>query len=152
MQEMLVVLHNVSSVQRLIDFVKVAYNLDIKYVIVTKIGGVAAQAGVPDANKLAYKMNKSFIVLPDLKDAIELFSPDSVILISQQAEKEFSASLIEGKKKVMLVFPGSESGFTKLELSLGENYRLPMFKGEVPPVASLAVISYMLRGEEFKKE
>lgn len=152
MPEIFVVLHNVSSVQRLLDFTKLAFNLEIKYVIVTKIGGIAAQAGVADASKLAYKLNKSFIVLPDLKDAIELFSPDAVVLISQQADKVFSPSVIANKKRVMLIFPGMESGFSKMEQSLGDVYKLPIFKGEVPPVASLAVISYMLSGEEFKKD
>ncbi|BCU70603.1 RecB-family nuclease [Stygiolobus caldivivus] len=152
MPEIFVVLHNVSSVQKLIDFVKFAFNLDIKYVIVTKIGGVAAQAGVPEASKLAYRMNKTFLVLPDLKDAIELFVPDSTILISQQFDRDFSPDVIKSKKRIMLVFPGIEAGFTKIEQSFGETYKLPLFKGEVPPVASLALISYMLSGEEFKKE
>ncbi|MFP3225391.1 MAG: RecB-family nuclease [Sulfolobaceae archaeon] len=152
MVELIIVLHNVSSSQKLIDFAKLAFQLNIKHLVVTKVGGVAAQAGLAEVSKIAYKLNKSFLIFPDLKDAIDLLSPDAVYLITQQAKKEISQREFENKKRIMLVFSGLESGFNKLELSLGEAYKLPNFTSDLPATAMLAVLtSCIISGEEFKK-
>lgn len=142
--ELLIVLHNVSSTQRIIDFAKLAFNLNINYFIITKVGGVGAQAGIPEVSKLAYKNNKPFIVLPDLKDAIELFRPDTVYLFTQSAEKSFNKDLLKDKNRVMMVFSGNESGFNKLELNLGEPVKLEGINSEISSVALAAIIAYCI--------
>ncbi|BFI75296.1 RecB-family nuclease [Sulfurisphaera ohwakuensis] len=145
--ELFIVLHNISSTQRIIDFAKLIFNLNINHFIVTKVGGVAAQAGVPEVSKLAYKNNKSFIILPDLKDAIEIFKPEVVYLFTQSAEKTFTKDLLKDKSRVMLVFPGNESGFNKLELNLGEPVKIEGLSNEISPVALVGIVAYCLINE-----
>ena len=145
--ELFLVLHNVSSTQRIIDFAKLAFNMNINYFIITKVGGVGAQAGIPEVSKLAYKNNKPFIVLPDLKDAIELFKPDSVLIFTQTAEKTFSKDLIKDKNRVMLVFSGSEVGFNKLELNLGEPVKIEGLNGEISSVALAGIVVYCIMND-----
>jgi len=145
--ELFLVLHNVSSTQRIIDFAKLAFNMNINYFIITKVGGVGAQAGIPEVSKLAYKNNKPFIVLPDLKDAIELFKPDGVFIFTQTAEKTFSKDLIKDKNRVMLVFSGSEAGFNKLELNLGEPVKIEGLNNEISSVALAGIVVYCIMND-----
>lgn len=121
MAKLIPVLHNVTSAQKLIDFAKLVFSLNINYLVATKVGGVASNVGVPEVNKLAFKLGKTFISLPDLKDAIELLSPDLVILLTSQAQKILETQVFNDKNKIMLVFSGIENGFSKIDLSLGEN-------------------------------
>jgi len=135
-------LHNIASYQRLMDFSKAVFNFDIKYFIITKVSGTAAQTGIPDLSKVAFKQGKSFIVLPDLKDAIELLQPDTVYLLLNNTDKELQPDSIDSNKKILIVFSGIESGFTKIEQSLGEMVRLPKIKLDIGPVASLGALLY----------
>jgi SpoU rRNA methylase family enzyme len=137
-------LHNIASYQRLMDFSKAAFNFDIKYFVITKVSGTAAQTGIPDLSKIAFKQGKSFIVLPDLKDAIELLQPDSVYLLTNNSDKELHPDNIDTNKKILIVFSGIESGFTKVEQSLGETVRFPKIKSDIGPVASLGALLYCI--------
>ncbi len=139
---MILVLHNVTSTQRLIDTARIAFDNDAMFVV-TKPGGTAAQAGIPEVSKLAYRMGKPFLVLPELKDAIELLSPEKVFLISNSGRKLTGDDL---KGKVMVVLPGTESGFTKFELTLGEQVSVTDGKvSENNPVVSASLLFYCLR-------
>ncbi|AAY80034.1 RecB-family nuclease [Sulfolobus acidocaldarius] len=150
MAKLIPVLHNVTSAQKLIDFAKLVFSLNINYLVATKVGGVASNVGVPEVNKLAFKLGKTFISLPDLKDAIELLSPDLVILLTSQAQKILETQVFNDKNKIMLVFSGIENGFSKIDLSLGENYKLRNIDVEISPIASIAVIHSCILHEEFK--
>ncbi|AEB96129.1 MAG: RecB-family nuclease [Metallosphaera sp.] len=138
--EIVVGLHNVTSSQRLLDFAKLAFSLNIKKLLITKVGGTAAQAGIPDVGRLALKYNKSLIILPDLKDAVELFSPSKIYLFSPYAEKEIEPGSIQ--ENSILIFPGIENGFTKIEQSLGEHVTLRSMKIDVGPIPYASAILY----------
>ncbi len=145
MVEYFVVLHNVTGMQRLIEFVKTAFNFnDIRHVIVTKVGGTAAQAGIPEISKLAFKLNRSLIILPDLKDAIELFTPDDVYLISQYATEEINVEDIKNKKRVMFVISGIESDFSSVEKGLGNYVKISNLNKEASPIALLTALFYCI--------
>ena len=146
--ELFIVLHNVTSTQRIIDFAKLVFNMNgVNYFIITKAGGVGAQAGIPEVSKLAYKNNKPFIVLPDLRDAIELFRPESIFIFTQMAEKIFTKDLIRDKNRVMLIFSGSEAGFNKLELSLGEAVRVEGLSNDISSVALAGIVVYCIMSD-----
>ncbi|AWR99463.1 RecB-family nuclease [Metallosphaera hakonensis] len=135
-----VVLHNVTSSQRLVDFAKLVFGLNVKRFVVTKVSGTAAQAGIPDVGRLALKNNKSLIVLPDLKDAVELLAPKKVYLFSPFAQVEIESSDIQGES--MIVFAGIENGFTKIEQSLGDHVTLKSMKVDAGPVAYASAVLY----------
>ncbi|AAK40603.1 exonuclease [Saccharolobus solfataricus] len=126
MKELYFGLHNLTSNQRLLDFSKLAFNVKyVKYLVLTKVGGTAAQSGVPEVNKLAFKYNKPILVLPELKDAIELLKPEITLLVSQNAEKQIDFNDMIKHDKILIVFSGLEGGgFNKIEQSLGEYVRI----------------------------
>lgn len=139
---MILVLHNVTSTQRLVDTARLAFQNDVMFVV-TKAGGTAAQAGVPEASKLAYKLGKPFLVLPDLKDAVDLLSPDKVFLVTNSSQKKLLEEDLKGK--AMVVVSGAENGFSKFDLSLGESVRLSDVDVDQNPVVQASLLFYCLR-------
>ncbi|NON62135.1 RecB-family nuclease, partial [Acidianus sp. RZ1] len=140
MSNVLIGLHNVTSSQRLVEFVKTAFSFNIKSIVITRVSGTAAQSGIPEIGKIAFKEGKSLIILPDLKDAIEVIRPDSIFLISQSAEMEFNLKNIENKSLIYIVFSGSEGGFSRIEQSMGTLTKIPRLNREIPPVALLSIL------------
>jgi SpoU rRNA methylase family enzyme len=128
----------------LIDFAKIAYSSKIiNYLVLTKVGGVAAQAGIPEVNRFAIKLGKSLIVLPELRDAIELLGPKKVFLVSGKGEKNISEIEIKNFEKVMIVIPGNELGFSKIEETMGENIKIDEISPtEIGPVGILSILLY----------
>ena len=149
--EIIPVLHNVSSVQRLVDSARIAYALDYKTFIATKVYGGAAQSGVGEAMRLALKLNRSFIVLPDLKDAIDLFTPERVLLVTHAYAKRLvrpdtdflgeAASL----GRILLVVSGTEPEFSPGELKLGEPLYLEGVNQRLGPAGELSLLLYYLK-------
>jgi len=142
------VLHNVSSVQRVTDFARLAYSLGYDTVVVSKAYGGAAQAGVPEAMRIALREGKSLLVLPDLADAVELLSPTSVILVThdyaeERVDPSSLPSLLGGPS--LIVFSGSDPDFSAGELKLATTR--VYFKGvsRLGAVAEAALALYHAR-------
>ncbi|MCG2880753.1 MAG: RecB-family nuclease [Vulcanisaeta sp.] len=113
------VIHNPASVQKLLDAVKASLGFGVRTVVITKAVGAAAQQGVPEAFRMAMKVGASLIVLPDIKDAIELLRPDAVYLLSTRGEP-----MGELSGKVLLIVQASDQQFTPSELSLGRQVKV----------------------------
>ncbi|TRM77765.1 exonuclease [Sulfolobus sp. A20-N-F8] len=147
MKELYLGLHNITSTQRLIDFSRLAFSIPhIKYLIITKVGGTAAQSGIPEVSKIAFRQNKAVIVLPDLKDAIDLLQPDTTLLISQNAEKTLDFTEIYNYGKIFVVFPGIDNnGFSKIDQSLGNYVKMLDNASDLGPVslASFFLCKYL---------
>jgi len=115
-----VVIHDVSSNNRLMDFVKevLAYKKYINMVIISRPTGGAAQYGVPEASKLLFKHDIKFAIIPDLTDLHELFSEEfSIIQFTKNYGKEFKdLDDLKIDNNILLIFSGSETGFSKNEL------------------------------------
>lgn len=144
---LVVVVNNISSPQRLIDVAKVVYNSGISNIIkafvLTRVGGNVIQSGIPEVSKLAYRLGKSLVILPTLNDAIEVFTPTNVFLVSKSPDSLLLEDL-ELSDDVMLVFSGSDSGFTKNELALGRQVYFKGFNQLVSPVAEVALALYLI--------
>ncbi len=150
MGKVIVVLHNVYSVQRVIEMAKLVYGLGFDTLIVSKAQSAAAQSGVPDAQKLALKKNKNFFYLADLPDVLELFKPELVLMF---VPKEYASEAYNPKqvievlnqgKNVVLVFGGSEPGLTKRELELGKPVFLEHVNEDIGPVGYASIALYEL--------
>jgi len=147
--EVIVVLHDVSSVQRIHDVAKLVYGFGDRYLfVISKPSGAAAQIGVPEISRTAYKNNKPLLVLPDIRDAIELLKPRQIFTISYKYGETINMDTIEYDEPLMIIVSGSEAGLSKEEAYLGKPVRLPT-NDDVGPVASLAILMYIL--EEKKK-
>jgi len=141
--EIFITLNNVSSHQRLLDAVKVVLsssNPFIKAFVITRASGMAAQAGIPEATKLSYRAGKPLIVLPTMKDAIELLKPSKVLIYFESEDSAvFSEALITSENRVMFVVDGSDGGYLRSDLGFGDLVRFPGFRNQLPPSASIAL-------------
>lgn len=134
------VAHAPTSVQRLEDLAKLAFGFGepVKGLIVTKPSGAAAQIGVPEVSKMAYKLDKEFLVFPDLGDAIDLLKPQKVYTVSKDYGKRVRE--LEGGELVLLVVGATEPGLSKLEASKGEAVYPETVEGEIGPIGAAALL------------
>lgn len=144
--EVIPVLHNVSSVQRLVDAARLAYGLGLRLFAATKVYGAAAQSGVPEAMRVALRSNGGFLVLQDLHDALEVFKPDVVLLVSYSHAREtidpLNPPVYDGR--VLVVFNGSEPDFSASEAALGKPVYFRGLSGRLGPIAEAALLLYGL--------
>jgi len=144
-----VVLHNVHSASKTIETAQVVYGLGFSNFIVSKAEGSAAQAGVPDANRLAMKMKQNFIVLPDLKDVLEVLNIGYPLLITSPVltKDQLDLNQLSERKKsgerIAIILSGSSSSFSRKEMDLGECRSLDA-RVDIGPAGTAAIILYAL--------
>ncbi|MFW9954350.1 MAG: RecB-family nuclease [Candidatus Thorarchaeota archaeon] len=149
-KNLFVVLHNVHSVSRVVETAQVVYGLDYQNFIVTRAEGSAAQSGVPDANRLAMKLNHNFMVLPDLKDALELLQIEKpIMIVSPVLTKErLDLAALENRarsgEKIIIALSGSNSSFSRKEMDLGECYSIDAAI-DIGPAGTAAIILHALK-------
>ncbi|MCE4628340.1 MAG: RecB-family nuclease [Desulfurococcales archaeon] len=141
------VLHNVSSVQRVVDAARIAYSLGYETLVITKPYGGAAQSGVPEAMRIALRQGKRLVVLPDLGDAVELLRPDDVILVTRDYAEESLDPLSPPPLKglTLLVVSGGEPEFSAQEARLGRRVYLEGAPGKIGATGELSIILYSYR-------
>jgi SpoU rRNA methylase family enzyme len=144
-----VILHNVHSASKTIETAQVVYALGFSNYVVSKAEGSAAQSGVPDANRLAIKMKQNFMVLPDLKDVLDLFNFDYILLITspklvkEHIDMDQLAQRTLTGEKIAIIVSGSNSSFSRKEMDLGDSKSLEA-KVDLGPSGSIAIILYSL--------
>ncbi len=148
---LVVVIHNVSSVHRVTEFAKLIAGLGLKYVIYTKVTGAAAQQGIPEAFKIAAKQGSTILVLPDITDVYELIRPERTYFLVTETTHERQAvrlvdiideilSLTGQGKKIVLVVNGSDLPFTPRETQGG--ILVKVLNARLPSTAVLALALY----------
>jgi SpoU rRNA methylase family enzyme len=148
-----VVLHNVHSASKTVETAQVVYGLGFSNFVVSKAEGSAAQAGVPDANRLAMKMKQNFMVLPDLKDVLEVLSTERPLLIvspmltKERLDLEQLSELTKSGERVVIVLSGSTSSFSRKEMDLGECRSLDA-RVDIGPAGTAAILLYALSTKE----
>ncbi|MFX0108604.1 MAG: RecB-family nuclease [Candidatus Hodarchaeota archaeon] len=144
-----VVLHDVHAVSKVLDTAQVVYGLGFKNFVVSKAEGSAAQTGVPEANRLALKMKGRFIVLPTLSDVVEVLGVDRPILITSPVLKKEKLDIsnlgkrVTSEERVVIVFSGSSSSFSRKEMDMGECFSLDA-RVDIGPAGSAAVVLHGL--------
>ncbi len=124
---MIVVYHDVHSVAKLTEIYKVVKAFDVDLFVISRAQGGAAQSGIPEINVRAFMDGIKLLVVPDLKDAIELLKPERVIILSSRAEKPLERL----EKGDMLVVTGTEPDVSKYD-SIGElRYVEPKELGDI---------------------
>ncbi len=139
MAKLMLAIYTVSSVQRLLDFIKTVYVYGIGVPVVIKPIGAAAQVGIPEAHKVAYKSGRPLIVLPDIKDLAEVIGLNEVLLVSEKG------SLLEIRSlsldhAVAIVFHGGDGDFTRSEAQYGKPVWFKEIPPKLPPVAQATVL------------
>jgi SpoU rRNA methylase family enzyme len=144
-----IVLHNVHSASKTLETAQVVYGLGYQNYVVSKAEGSAAQSGVPDANRLAIKMKRNFMVLPDLPVVLDTLDFDYVLLIpSPKLTKTRldAGNILErlrAGERIAVVLSGSTSSFSRKEMDLGENSALQA-EVDIGPSGTAAVILHTL--------
>jgi SpoU rRNA methylase family enzyme len=140
------VVHNVSSVQRLVDVARLVYGFDIGLLVASKVYGAAAQSGIPEVMRLAFKSNKSFLVLPDIGDVLELLKPDVTLIVTFDYAGElidpFNPPVYNGR--VLVVFNGGEPDFSAGEVRFGKPIYIKGVPRRIGVVAEASIILYSL--------
>lgn len=148
-QNVFVVLHNVHAVSKVMETAQVVYGLGFQNFIVSRAEGSAAQTGVPDANRMAIKMKRTFMVLPDLQDVIELLEVErpllvvSPVLTRERLDLADLSKTVNSDKKTVVVLSGSNSSFSRKEMDLGECKSLDA-QIDIGPAGTASVILYAL--------
>ncbi len=142
-----VVLHNVHAVSKVSETAQVVYGFGFHNFAVSKAEGSAAQSGVPDANRFALKMKRSFMVLPSLNDVKETLDVEQPLLITSpvltKTPIDFGklSESIENGDRIVIVLSGSNSSFSRKEMDQGECVSLPS-QIDIGPSGTAAVILY----------
>ena len=150
LNDVFVVLHNVHSLQRVIELAKITYGLGYSSFIVSKAVGTAAQVGVPEAQKIAFKCGGRLVFVADLTDAVDLLHPDVIYLFAPKPygrvpydSGDVLDHLADGSS-VMLVFGGLEPGLSSKDLSMGFSTYLDV-PGDIGSIGSASIVLYQLR-------
>lgn len=142
MAEIIVVVYNISSLPRLIEFAKVAYGFGVRRLAVARVFGSAAQQ-IGDLFKLAFKMGGEVLVFNDLKDAYELLRPDSTLVLSRPEKGvEPLGQLPNGR--IALVVSGSDLPITAKELPPGAR-QVYAVEEDVGSLGHLAIALYLIK-------
>lgn len=145
--ELIVVVSNVSSPQRLIDFAKLVYGLSNlrSSLVFTRVSGMAAQTGVPEVSKYLYRLGKPLLILPSPNDVIDLLRPDKVLVIAKtEISRDIEEVVSDLRGRVALIINGSDTPPPKTELSLGDHVMVRELDPSTPPQAVLAVMLYVI--------
>ncbi len=144
-----VILHNVHSASKTIETAQVVYGLGFWNFVVSKAEGSAAQAGVPDANRLAMKMKQNFMVLPDLKDVLEVLNVEHPLLITspvltkERLDLDQLSERTNSGERIVIMLSGSNSSFSRKEMDLGECRSLDA-RVDIGPAGTAAIILYAM--------
>ncbi len=121
------VFHGVHSMQRLVEAARASYGLGLKTFVASRAMGAAAQQGIPELHRLAYKLEKNLLVVRDLPDVVELLSPKKLYMVvppsvpnSNRINWGEVVETVKSGEMVAFAFSGGEPNFSKKELELGE--------------------------------
>lgn len=110
MKELYMALYSPSSVQKLLDFLKTAYAVKSLIPVVIKPFGAAAQVGIPEAHRIAYKLGRPLIVLPELSDLKGILKCDSLYYLSEEGREVDFPTLLSwiNNRRVALTLSSGE--------------------------------------------
>ncbi len=141
------VLHNVMSVQKIQEIAKLVYGLGFKTLVISRALGSAAQVGVPEAQKIAIKLGRNLLYLGDIDDVIDIFKPDFSLFImpKKYGSKPLSNIITELRGKVLVIIGGTEPGLSSRELSKGLAVFPEGIDEDIGTVGLMAITLYILR-------
>lgn len=142
MSEVYVALYAPSSVQKLLEFVKTVYASPLLVPVIIKPYGAAAQVGVPEAYKLSYRLGKPLILLPEIKDLVDVLTCKQVYYLEESGALVSLSSIIkEGEKKAIIISSGEQEPSPR-ELSVVSTVWPSEIPRGISPVAVAGILVY----------
>ena len=140
---MFIALYSPTSVQRILDFQKTVYAFPDTIPIIIKPIGAAAQIGVPEAYRIAYKLNKSLIILPEISDLRNILGIDKIYYISDKGMETDIRDLPDNN--IALVISGGEYEPSKKELEIVNIIKFRGIPSDLPAIALIGIVLYLLK-------
>ena len=142
-----------SSPYRLIDLAKVAYSFNfVKGFIVIKPVGLAAQSGLPEVFKIAYKHNKPLFILSNLSELKDVLSIEKLIFLIQSCKEapdiEDLVKTLNAKSLAIIVQAG-ETPLTKEDITLGNVAKISELSEIFSPSAVAEATAALLKLSKF---
>jgi len=137
-------IHNVSSVHKLVEFARIAYGFGLRTLIATRVHGAAAQQGIAEVMKYAVRQGNSFIVLPDIKDAVEVIGPDKVVYLTKFDKDTKPIWEVDLGGKSLLVVNGIDMPFLKHEILPGSTLA-HVIDRDIGSLGFLSIALYIIR-------
>ncbi|MCS7111013.1 MAG: RecB-family nuclease [Ignisphaera sp.] len=137
-----------TSPHRLVDLAKIAYSVGIvRGFIVVKPVGIAAQVGVPEVFRIAYKLGKNFLVLSHINELKELLSISNIVFMVQSSKEANDVSRLLDKleNSVAIVVQAGEAPFAREDLSHGYIARIQEFDDKLSPNAVAEATASLLK-------
>lgn len=139
---LIVVVYNVSSLPRLVEFAKITYGFGVKRLAAVRVFGSAAQQ-IGDLFKLAFKAGGEVMVFNDLKDAYDVLRPD-VVLALTRAEKGAEPLGPLPDARIALIVNGSDLPITQRELPPGAKQAYAV-EDDIGSIGQLAIALYKIK-------
>ena len=149
MENLFVAIHNVTGIQKIKEYTQVLMGFKVKTVIISKAVGSAAMSGVPQAQKMVFKKGGNLLYVEDIPDILELLNPDEIYVIAPQpyAKNEFNpdnvVKKLNDRKKILLIFGGSNPGLSKRDLEFGIDTYLPV-PADIGTIGTAAIILFQI--------
>ncbi len=145
MAQTFVILHNVSSSSKCIDFARIALALGFQNIVITKASGSAATGGVPSAQKLIAQKGGNLFYLQSLEDVKELFELSELFVIAPPGYGEETLTEELAKEiasvKAGIVIGGSDPGLSRKDLETGRAVQLDL-KTDPGTIGTTALVLY----------
>jgi len=144
-----IAIYTPSSPQRLVDCARIVYSSGIiDTLIVVKPVGMAAQVGLAEISKIAYKAGKKLVILSQLDEVREVLNVDEVLYLVHDETVQDVATTIKGlglDKRLCIVVQGGEATIPRQELAKGipVRHRLPMMAPVPSADVALVIVELM---------
>lgn len=141
--KMYIVLYSPSNVQKITDFLKTVYTVNHIVPVIVKPLGAAAQIGIPEAHRIAYKLNKPIIVLPEIRDLTEILKCEEIYYMDEHGEILDLKHVFEKDEKAAFVISAGDLEPSKKELeNLKKIWPNNVPKG-IPATALTGILIYL---------
>jgi len=141
MGSLYIALYAPSSVQKLLEFLKTIYAVPGLIPVIIKPYGAAAQVGVPEAYKISYKLSKPLVILPEIRDLIDVLACNYVYYFDESGILTSLDSIISSSEKKAVIISSGEQEPSPKEIS---NINV-VWPSEIPRgVPSLAIAGILV--------
>lgn len=140
--EMYIVLYSPTGIHKVVEFLKTMYLVEGFTPVIVKPIGAAAQIGVPEAHKIAFKAGKPLIVLPELSDVSRILGASPVYYLSDEGEEKGFEEVFASSGNVAVVLNAGDVEPSKKELENVKTVWVKNFPKGLPAIALSGVIVY----------
>jgi SpoU rRNA methylase family enzyme len=140
--EMYIVLYSPTGIHKVVEFLKTIYLVEGFTPVIVKPIGAAAQIGVPEAHKIAFKAGKPLIVLPELTDVSRILGASPVYYLSDEGEGKGFEEVFASSGNVAVVLNAGDAEPSRKELENVKTVWVKNFPKGLPAIALSGVIVY----------